>query len=41
MVHKNTINDRSIACNHRQVVGGVRFILRSKFLIKIFTEAAE
>jgi hypothetical protein len=41
LAHKNTINDHPIACNHRQVVAGVRFILRSKFLIKTFAEAAE
>jgi len=38
---QDTINDRPIARNHRQMGAGARFILRSKFLIKIFTEAAE
>jgi len=41
MVYKNTINDFSIACNDGRVRSRVTFILRLKFLIKIFTAAAK
>jgi hypothetical protein len=39
MVDKNTMNDRSIACNHGRVHAGVTLTLRLKFLIKILAGA--